>query len=46
MLGGAKPLPREEVQKLFDARERYNVNSRARMAPGMPVVAEDVGSWR
>jgi L-fuculose-phosphate aldolase len=42
MLGGARPLPRNEVQKLFDARERYNVNSRARMSPGMPVVAEDV----
>ncbi len=42
MLGGARPLPREEVEKLFAARARYNVTSRARMAPGMPVVAEDL----
>jgi L-fuculose-phosphate aldolase len=42
MMGGAKPLPREEVERLFAARSRYNVNSKARMAPGMPLVAEDV----
>jgi L-fuculose-phosphate aldolase len=42
MLGGAKPLPREEVEKLFNARGRYNVTSRARMQPGMPIVAEDL----
>lgn len=42
MLGGARPLPREEVEKLFAARARYNVNSRAGMQPGMPLVAEDV----
>jgi len=42
MLGGARPLPREEVEKLFEARRRYNVTSRARMEPGMPIVAEDV----
>jgi len=42
MLGGARPLPREEVEKLFAARARYNVTSHARMAPGMPVVAEDL----
>jgi L-fuculose-phosphate aldolase len=42
MLGGARPLPREEVEKLFTARTRYNVNSRSGMEPGMPVVAEDV----
>jgi len=41
MAGGAKPLPREEVEKLFAARTRYNVNSRAKMLPGMPLVAED-----
>jgi L-fuculose-phosphate aldolase len=41
MLGGARPLPREEVEKLFAARARYNVNSRATMEPGMPIVAED-----
>jgi L-fuculose-phosphate aldolase len=42
MMGGAKPLPREEVERLFAARSRYNVNSKASMAPGMPLVAEDV----
>lgn len=42
MLGGARPLPREEVEKLFAARSRYNVTSRAGMHPGMPVVAEDL----
>lgn len=42
MLGGARPLPREEVEKLFRARTRYNVTSRARMEPGMPIVAEDL----
>ena len=42
MLGGARALPREEVEKLFAARERYNVSSKAKMQPGMPLVAEDV----
>ena len=41
MLGGARPLPRAEVEKLFHARTRYNVSSRAPMQPGMPIVAED-----
>lgn len=42
MLGGARPLPREEVEKLFASRERYNVRPLARMQPGMPLVAEDL----
>lgn len=42
MMGGAKPLPREEVERLFAARSRYNVKSGAAMEPGMPLVAEDV----
>lgn len=42
MLGGARPLPREQVEQLFNARSRYNVTSRARMEPGMPIVAEDL----
>jgi L-fuculose-phosphate aldolase len=42
MLGGARALPREEVEKLFAARARYNVSSRAGMEPGMPLVAEDL----
>jgi L-fuculose-phosphate aldolase len=44
MMGGAQPLPRAEVTKLFEARARYNVSSKAQMAPGMPLVAEDVVS--
>jgi L-fuculose-phosphate aldolase len=44
MMGGAQPLPRAEVTKLFEARARYNVNSKAQMTPGMPLVAEDVVS--
>jgi L-fuculose-phosphate aldolase len=42
LLGGARPLPREEVEKLFAARSRYNVESKAKMMPGMPIVAEDL----
>ncbi len=42
MLGGARPLPREEVEKLFAARARYNVRSHAPMDAGMPLVAEDL----
>lgn len=42
MLGGARPLPRDEVEKLFAARARYNVHSNAAMEPGIPVVAEDL----
>ena len=41
MLGGAQALPRQEVEALFTARARYNVNSTAPMQPGMPIVAED-----
>ncbi len=41
MLGGAKPLPRVEVDKLFDSRTRYGVRSKATPVPGCPTVAED-----
>lgn len=43
MLGGAKVLPKAEVDKLFDSRTRYGVKSRAGVEPGCPVVAEDRG---
>jgi len=46
MLGGAQALPREEVEKLFAARSRYNVRSNACMEPGMPLVAEDCEARR
>ncbi len=41
LLGGASVLPRREVEKLFESRGRYGVNSVTRMQPGAPVVAED-----
>ena len=43
LLGGAKPLPRLEVDKLFDSRTRYGVKAKAGAQPGCPVVAEDLG---
>ena len=42
MLGGARALPRTEVDKLFESRERYGVVSNAVQQPGCPVSAEDV----
>jgi len=41
LLGGARVLPRREVQKLFDSRGRYGVPSNASFEQGSPVVAED-----
>ncbi len=46
LLGGPKVLPRTEVRKLFDARERYGVVTNATMEPGSPKVAEDVEGTR
>src|SRR6202165_772091 len=46
LLGGPKVLPKEEVDKLFDARSRYGVKSQSGMEPGRPVVAEDGESSR
>lgn len=42
LLGGAKALPREEVQKLYDSRTRYGVKARAGIEPGCPVAAEEM----
>ncbi|MGH9674515.1 MAG: class II aldolase/adducin family protein [Bryobacteraceae bacterium] len=42
LLGGAKVLPKVEVDKLFDSRTRYGVRARAGAEPGCPVVAEDL----
>jgi L-fuculose-phosphate aldolase len=44
LLGGPKVLPKQEVEKLFEARGRYGVQSRNCMGPGRPVVAEDISS--
>jgi L-fuculose-phosphate aldolase len=42
LLGGAKALPRVEVEKLFDSRLRYQVKSRNHMEPRAPMAAEDM----
>jgi L-fuculose-phosphate aldolase len=42
LLGGAKVLPKVEVQKLFDSRARYHVKSRNHFEPGAPMTAEDM----
>src|SRR5450755_2830522 len=42
MLGGAKALPRTEVDKLLDARTRYGVKAKVAGEPGCPVAAEEV----
>ncbi|MBK5292625.1 MAG: class II aldolase/adducin family protein [Acidobacteriia bacterium] len=42
LLGGAKVLPRIEVDKLLDSRTRYGVKARVAGEPGCPVSAEDV----
>ncbi len=42
LLGGAKVLPRVEVQKLFDSRKRYRVQSKNHFEPGSPMTAEDM----
>ncbi len=44
LLGGPKVLPRNEVDKLIDARGRYGVKSRAGGGASCPVAAEDVAS--
>ncbi len=41
MLGGARALPRLEVDKLFESRGRYGVASNSVQQPGCPVSAED-----
>jgi len=41
LLGGPKVLPRQEVEKLFQARERYGITSRAAPEPWCPVPAEE-----
>jgi len=43
LLGGAKVLPRLEVDKLLDSRTRYGVKTRSGGVYGCPLVAEDVG---
>ena len=42
LLGGPKVLPRNEIQKLFDARDRYGVKSKNRYEPGWPLASQDL----
>lgn len=44
LAGGAKPLPRAEIDKLFTLRPRYGIESRRRPEGACPVAAEDVPS--
>ena len=44
LLGGAKVLPRTEVDKLLDARTRYGVKAKSAGEPNCPMAAEEVGS--
>jgi L-fuculose-phosphate aldolase len=44
LLGGAKVLPRPEVDKLLDARTRYGVKAKVSGEPGCPVAADEAGS--
>lgn len=40
-LGGPKLLDRHEVQRLFEARGRYGIQSNSSALPGCPIAAED-----
>jgi L-fuculose-phosphate aldolase len=44
LLGGAKVLPRGEVDKLLDSRTRYGVKARNTEVPGCPVAAGEGGA--
>lgn len=44
LAGGPKLLPKQEVDKLIGARERYGVKAANELAPGCPVTAEDAGA--
>ncbi len=46
LLGGAQALPREEVQKLLEARGRYGIKAKVAGEPGCPLAAEEVGGER
>lgn len=41
LLGGARALPRREIETLFAARQRYGIKSRTRFEQGSPLAAED-----
>ena len=41
-LGGPKLLDRHEVDRLFEARARYGIQSNSKAAPGCPITAGDL----
>lgn len=41
-LGGPKLLDRHEVDRLFEARSRYGIQSNSKATPGCPITAGDV----
>ena len=43
LLGGARVLPRTEVEKLIEARTRYGIKTKASLEAGCPLAAEEVG---
>jgi L-fuculose-phosphate aldolase len=45
LLGGARALPRTEVDKLLESRTRYGVKSKA-AGPGCPLAAEEISGDR
>ncbi len=44
LLGGARVLPRTEVDKLLDSRTRYGVKAKVAGEPGCPVALEDTAT--
>jgi L-fuculose-phosphate aldolase len=44
LLGGPTVLPKGEVQKLVDARQRYGVKASSSGEPGCPLSAEEAGA--
>jgi L-fuculose-phosphate aldolase len=46
LLGGAQVLPKQEVDKLLEARARYGITTRAGLEYGCPLAAEELGRER
>lgn len=46
LLGGAKVLPRSEVEKLIESRTRYGVKTKAGPELGCPLAAEELGGHK
>lgn len=44
LLGGARVLPKQEVNKLLESRARYGISTRGGLEAGCPLAAEEVGA--